>query len=181
MAYSVVGDLLLGDGSWIIDPAFDKQKFIDSAADEMDGKLGVIYQIPLAAISPATVLPEYQVKLLKTINNNLASGRIFLTIDASGDGARQHAYGLQLVNQAMMDLMAIANGDVVLDAVRRDQTGTNESSRYAGISNRDTESAVEMFEEQVMRGKDAYWRPGDPATSQGGMVIYPPRYLPGSE
>jgi hypothetical protein len=88
-----------------------------------------------------------------------------------------HAYALQLVKEALMELMAVANGDVVLiGAERVDGDGTPRGdiadaevadplARVPGAQNRDEFSAVEAFELNFMNpgtvGLEAVtWNPG---------------------
>lgn len=157
MAYSDVTDLLLGD--LVINPTVDKQKFVDQAAEEIDSKLGWLYKLPLEAISPATLLPGYQLLLLKGINNKLATGWLILTLDIAGEGTTLHAYGWALVREARSELMSLANGEVLLSATRI-QSDLNISDKIPGIHNEDSESLLLGFENTVMRGVPWYSRPG---------------------
>lgn len=156
--YSIVGDLLIGD--LLISASVDKQSFVNDAADEMDSKLGYIYKLPLEPVSPATQLPDFQVKLLKSINNRLASGRLILTLDIAGEGSQLHAYGWSLVRDARADLMRIANGDVDLYAVRSDVDLGKIPSRTPAIHNYDSESLVTVYENTIHRSDPWYARPG---------------------
>lgn len=156
MPYSDAADLLVGD--MIYPPGFDKDKYVTLAAEEMDSKLGYLYQIPLAPVNPP--LPEYQTLLLKTINNKLASGRLIMDISVGAELAAVHAYGSRMVNEALRDLVLIANGDVLLDAVRRVDGTVEAGSRVPGVRNQDSESLVLGFENTVLRGEPWYSRPG---------------------
>lgn len=165
MAYSEVGDLLLG--GMTVSLSLDKQKFVDDASDEIDSKLGFFYTLPL--VGPGdTALPEHEQKLLKLINNKLASGRIILTLAVPQEQAALHAYGLRLVTEAMNDLMLIANGQVDLTAVRVN-IGETVRDNAASVYNHDAESGVDMYENAVMRPGGAYWNPGEvvPSMTRG--------------
>lgn len=165
MPYSAIGDLLLGD--ILLKPGFDKQKFVNDAADEMDSKLGWRYALPLrveGVAPPGTEdswkdLPQHQVLLLKTINNRLASGRLILTLDMAGEQTTLHAYGWSLIQEALKDLIALANGDAVLDAEPMTPASAF-TNKAPSITNPDEESLLLGFENTVMRNTPWYSRPG---------------------
>lgn len=153
-AYSEQADLLIGD--MLLSPTLDRDRYIQSAADDINAKIGYLYKIPL--VPTDTELPLYQVLLLKSINNKLASGRLILDVAVGGEQATLHAYGLRLISEAMNDLMCIANGDVELLAERR-VTATDQAARLTpSVTNYDDESLMLGFENTVLKG-----RPLDPA------------------
>lgn len=163
--YSTVDDLLTGD--ILISQKVDKAKFVQEAADEIDSKLGFLYELPLAPAQPVPApqtpvpLEEHELLLLKGINNKLASGRLILTLDIAGEQTVLHAYGLRLITEAMNDLMLVANGQVLLSAVRQELSAGRRPDRTPICVNRDEESANDMFEAAVMRrGETARWQPG---------------------
>lgn len=163
MAYSTVDDLLLGDLP--VDPAL-KEQAVSQAADDIDAKLGVLYALPLAAVGGG-VIPAYQLKLLKGINNKLASGRLLMTLNVSAEAVGGlHSYGKLLLDEANQELLLIANGVVTLDAVRRGATPALDNSKLPAAVVRDTESLVEQYENGAMRGIPSYARPGDPLTAR---------------
>lgn len=153
MAYSAESDLLTGD--MMISARVSKAKFINDAADEIDAKIGWIYETPI----PVADLPRHQALLLKQINNKLASGRLILTLDIAGEQNSLHAYGYRLVREATEELNLIANGVVDLDAPRLDVEVTANDLTPA-IRNHDQESLLLGFEETVLRGTPWWSRPG---------------------
>lgn len=153
MPYSEVADLLIGDLA--LGPTVDPEKFVIQAGEEMDSKLGYIYELPI----DFDALPTHQQLLLKGINNKLASGRLILSIDLAEEGQHLHAYGLRLVNEATNELLMVANGTALLDATRLDPA--QDRDRVPSVKNRDAESAVDMFENHVLRGEPSYWSPGE--------------------
>lgn len=163
MSYSTEEDLLLGD--MVISPSLDRQKFINDASDEIDSKLGWLYELPLRAVSPATELPGYQLLTLKGINNKLASGRLILTLDISGEGTTLHAYGWQLIREAREELMVLANGEAALAAVRTGPDPTIGSDKIPAIRNYDEESLLTAYEYTVHRS-DPFWVQPGPAKTQ---------------
>lgn len=167
MSYSSEGDLILGDLQ--IPAAVSKQDFIDSAAEEIDSKIGFLYVLPI----PFNDLPLHQQLLLKQINNKLASGRLILTLDIAGEETSLHAYGLRLITEAMNELMCIANGDVDLTAPRTNPyDSSTDNNKAAAIVNHDAESAVDMFENSFMRGEPSYWNPGSPTVTANPPLDY---------
>lgn len=163
MAYSVVADLLIGD--LLISESVDRQKFVDLAAEEIDSKLGWVYELPLRTVgstSSSTAwqdLPLHQANILKSINNRLATGRLILTLDIAGEGTQLHAYGWHLVQEALGDLGVIANGDVDLNAERSADLAVAGDKRPA-VFQQDEESLLAGWENTVMRGVPWYSRPG---------------------
>jgi hypothetical protein len=159
VAYCEVNDLLVKDNGMMFSPTFDFMKFIVSAAEEMDGMMGEIYDLPLAGSAGGwTTLPLYQQLLLKQINVKLASGRILLTLQASGDTRALHAYGAKLIDEALAMLLPIINGDVVLET-----PGKNEEIRANSpiSAHHDTESLVDAWEALVHRGENTLAMPGE--------------------
>ena len=158
MAYCTSDDLLVGD---MVFGSLDVTDFINQAANEIDSKLGVIYKLPLSAAVGQTFvnLPQYQQLIVKNINIKLASGRLFLTT-AADDTSSLHQYGMRLVQEAMSELMAIANGLVELSAERREPIG-QEQDRIPRTLNHDEESMVDQYEKLVHRGENVYTLPGE--------------------
>jgi hypothetical protein len=165
MAYSTVADLLLGD--IVLNPALNKQKAVDDAAEEMDSKLGWLYALPLAPVGtdPVTAtsweaLPDHQVLLLKHINNKLASGRLVMALAMPGEQSSLHAYGWNLVKEATAELLLLANGSVLLEAIPLTDTIITSATLAPATINYDSESLLAGFENTVLRGTPWYSRPG---------------------
>lgn len=162
MPYSTVGDLLLGD--LVVSVTVDKQKFVDSAEDDINSKLGFRYKVPIDV--DATSFPLHQKLLLKTICNRLATGKLILTLDIAEEGTALHAYGLHLLREANADLLLIANGEVDLRGAEPTEGGAGrQTNRQPLVLNRDDRSAVSAFEEMFMGGQPVPtsaegWRPG---------------------
>ena len=107
MSYCTTADLLLGDIS--TSTALDPAKYVNDAADEIDSKIGFRYQTPVANTAPRPVL-----LLLKRLNAHLATGRLILAATISANQEELNAYGASLVNDAMLTLTAIAEGEMPL-------------------------------------------------------------------
>ncbi|HWI68184.1 MAG TPA: hypothetical protein VNS88_07365, partial [Nitrospiraceae bacterium] len=73
MGYSEVTDLLTGN---VPTPAYlSPQKYVDDAADEIDSKIGFVYETPIdVTYSSSNPVTRPVRLLLKRINNFLASG-----------------------------------------------------------------------------------------------------------
>ena len=154
-------------GAITISDKVNKQNFINEAADEIDSKLGFIYRLPLAPADVVTPdgnswmeLPRHEVLLLKTISNRLATGRLILSIDTAGEQTQLHAYGWYLVQEALAELMALANQVVDLTAVKIPLSESGQSDMTASVRNHDEESLLLGFENTVMRGEPWYSIPG---------------------
>jgi hypothetical protein len=127
----------------------DKQKFVNDAADEIDSKIGFLYQTPIDVTDdPSNPVVRPARLLLKRLNAILATGRMILAIDSSGEDDKLHAYGWSLVREATAAINNIADGDTPLDgAVLVDPTAN--SAKAAMIFNVDAESNVEAFYDRI--------------------------------
>lgn len=159
MAYSSTEDLLVGDLAW--SPRLPPSKFVDGAAEEIDTKLAVLYKLPLEKDGLPLSVNSWELRLLKQINNKLASGRAIMAFSVSSEDTAVHAYGSSLVREALSELMLVANGELLLDAQRVDSTVTvSAMSRVPETINHDEESLLLGFENTVLKGKPWYSRPG---------------------
>jgi len=159
MAYCATTDLLLGD----MEPgSIDLQSYVDSAAEEIDGRLGYVYDLDdvhgLEQDSPGWLI-------LKKINRFIASGRVIMAQAIAAENESLNAYGGSLVRLAYGDLALILSKELPLDA-----TAIGESvGRTPGIVNRDATSGVEAFEDNFMKWNGGLpsprvlpvWEPGD--------------------
>ena len=174
MPYVEEEDLLLGELSGMLPASVSPTQYLDMTGEEIDSKLGVLYVVPI----DIAILPNSQGSLIKSIQRKLASGRIIMSATISHSETSVHAYGMQLVKEALMELMAIANGDVVLVGAERvtgdgtprgdvpDAETTDSLARVPTASNRDALSAVETFEKNfmtqyVLPTEFTTWEPGD--------------------
>jgi hypothetical protein len=157
-----VGNLMLPEGE-------SRQPFIDEASDEIDGKLGWLYQTPIDLDS----LKYYERMMLKTICRKLAGGRMITTMAIPDESGSLNAYGARLLKEGLDELHAIASGDVPLSAARADLEGDSTSpdggghgavgARTPSVSGHDSESLVAQFERSVYGGVPSYAVPGDAA------------------
>lgn len=146
MAYSAPTDLLTGK---IPLPSYiDPQKVVDDAADEVDSKIGFLYETPLDT-SESGPLTRPARLLIKRINNNLASGRLILMVTSSEENKNLHAYGWSLVNEALEALRCIAEGEIPLGDDVPKIEGSASPVTVPLISNLDAESNVEAFYDRI--------------------------------
>lgn len=154
MAYSAPGDLLMGK---IPLPSYiDPQKVVDDAADEMDSKIGFLYQTPVDINELSSQLVRPARLLLKRINNNLATGRLILAIASPEENKNLHAYGWALVTEATKALECIAEGEVKLDGAPLVDTSGGEAVTTPLIDNLDAESNVEAFYDRLANPNYVY-------------------------
>jgi hypothetical protein len=141
MAYCEESDLLIGD---IPVPTYlKKDDYIQAAADEIDSHLGFIYKTPINVSEDGPLVRPARL-LLKRIAAHLASGRLIMAQDSSGQNEELHQYGLYLVNQAMEAIQAIKSGQVKLEGALPAE-GEKQSASVPLISNLDPVSNVEAF------------------------------------
>jgi hypothetical protein len=152
-SYSTTTDLLIGDvpTASTADPA----KYVQDAADEIDSRIGHIYATPVDISGTSATTRPAQL-LLKRLNNWLATGRLLMSADISGEENQTHAYATRLVDDASKALDMIASGQLVLDgAVKAD--GFSTQSQGPTYGNVDAESAVEAFYDRVANPNYLYW------------------------
>ena len=159
MAYVEETDLLLGELTNTLPASISVTEYLAMTQDEIDSKLGVMYVVPVDVDN----LPNSQGSLLKSIQRKLTSGRVIMAATVAHSDTTVHGYAIQLVKEALMELMAIANGDVVLVGAERVDGGgeprgdiddaevADPDARVPGATNRDDFSAVETFEDNFMR------------------------------
>lgn len=139
MPYCEIPDLVLGN----IPTPEDADKYIISAAEEIDSRIGLRYATPVVVADSIEERPTEL--LLKRINTFLASGRLILALDAGGEDDQLHQYGLYLVNEASSAIDAIVSGSIVLPGTT---PATEGSSIQTGpqLANVDDASSVEAFQ-----------------------------------
>lgn len=147
MAYSSPSDLLTGDLK--LPDYLSAQKFVDDAADEIDSRIGFLYATPVnvAALKADPKLRPIAL-LLKRINTFIASGRLIMATDVSGEAGRVHNYGLTLVRDANLALDSIVSGKTVLNIPPADPESDPLLSSPAQY-NKDPESNVDAFYDRL--------------------------------
>jgi hypothetical protein len=177
--YSTAADLLTGN---IPIPGYlSADKFVADAADEIDSKIGFVYDTPIDVADNSGVVRPAKL-LLKRINNFLATGRLLMAAASAGEDTNLHAYALKMVNDATAALEAIVSGDVLLEGATELNPSTDATPKGPRWYNPDTESAVDSFYETLVpvnaggsRVNGAlWWLDNLPATPLGYL---PPTYL----
>jgi hypothetical protein len=154
VAYCTTSDLKLGE---IPIPAYlDPQKEVNDAADEIDSKIGFLYQTPVnVGVGSTVVRPA--VLLLKRINASLASGRLLLALASPEENRNVHAYGWSLVKEAQAALDLIASGQLPLHGALPVEGVTEVAATAPLISNLDPESNVEAFYDRIANPSYIYF------------------------
>lgn len=147
MAYSTTQDLLTGDLR--LPDYISAQKFVDDAADEIDSRIGFMYATPVN-IPNLLAVPRLRpvALLLKRLNTFLASGRLIMATDVSGEKGRVHNYGLTLVRDANLALDNIVAGKVPLNIPPADPDSPFASTGPSQY-NKDPESNVDAFYDRI--------------------------------
>lgn len=168
MAYCEVADLLIGDIP--TSAQLDPQKYVNDAADEIDSKIGFVYDTPID-VTPTGPTTRPAALLLKRLNSHLASGRLIMAATILVEDKNLNAYGQYLVNDSMLTLDAIGvKRSIVLSGAALapgvTSTGDNQVVTAPMINNLDSASQVEGFYNKIaMPGSPwiapDYWaRPG---------------------
>jgi len=117
------------------------------ASDEIDMLISRYYKTPVL-FGTAELQEKYKptMLLLKHINIKLATGRLILAIDASGENQSVHAYGQSLVAEAMKLLDAIVERDIILEGADGNSNEPSEiATARAVVYQLDATSGVEDF------------------------------------
>ena len=167
---------MLGELVNSLPSTIDITQYLNMTGQEIDSKLGTMYQVPV----DIAALPNSQGALLTSIHRKLASGRVIMAATISHADTAMHAYAVQLVKEAQMELMTLANGDIVLIGAERvdgsgDPRGDIEDAevrdplaRVPASTQRDDYSAVKAFEDNfmkddILRRPIVPWEPGSRA------------------
>lgn len=116
-----------------------KQHYIEKAADDIDGKLGAIFELPLAYEEGS-----FEALWLKRVNKYLAIGQLVIDAAAGGEDTQLHAYGfhhLREANKALDDALA---GKVFLSFNKR-EGDPSDSDTGPSILNKEPASYVDSF------------------------------------
>lgn len=167
VAYSDPGDLLLGN---IPLPAYiDTTKLLQDVADEIDSRIGYVYQTPLDMTDTSPVARPARL-LIKRISRNLATGRLILQVASPEENARLNAYGWSLVSESLEALRMIVDGEVVLDGALPAEGASTPAITAPQIANLDTESNVEAFYNRLSNPNYQYTS-ADVYRSPDGLVL----------
>lgn len=161
VAYCTDADLLLGE---IPLPRYmSAAQKVQDAADEIDSRIGHVYQTPIDVSNGSTVSRPARL-LFKRINASLASGRILLAIASPEENRNLHAYAWSLVRDSLAALDQIVSGEIPIPgATPSEDAVADDSPALPLISNVDAESNVEAF----------YDRVGNPNFSYGSVLPRP--------
>lgn len=172
MAYSTVGDLLLGN---IPLPAGDKaDRAVQRASDEIDGILGARYKVP---INPSGAQQRSVKALLLTINNWLASGRLIEELTASSQTVEIHAYANKLISEAQATLLQIVSGQIILPGCELiGQDGGVSSETGPIIVNQDPSSQTAYYYDNI---DNPLWGVQNPQQAAIMRSAYPYGYCGG--
>lgn len=116
---------------------------IESAANEMDGMLGIRYQVPII-VSPNIADQKSTSYWLQSINAMLTAGRLLVSSAAPGSQTDTNNYGKYLIQNALNQINYVVTGrKVLLGALESEY----ESLSYVGpmIVNQDEFSQVDAF------------------------------------
>jgi hypothetical protein len=155
--YCDIDDLLLGEMP--LSSGLSRQKFINDSADEIDVRIGRIYDTPIQIAN----LENTSKLTLKLANARLASGRILMAQAQAAQDDSLHAYGMYLIREAENVIVSIESNRLPLDGatVRDDLIDTPAPT----IRNQDSHSPVDAFYGEFFGPvsplpTSPIWRPG---------------------
>lgn len=145
--YCLTTDLLTGN---IPTPGYmSPQKFVDDAGDEIDSKIGFVYETPIDISDTSEVVRPARL-LLKRINVFLATGRLLMAAASAGEDTSLHAYAKKMVDDATTALDAIFAGEIPIEGAVLINPAEEDVTKAPLWSNPDIESAVDSFYEQLV-------------------------------
>lgn len=146
MAYCETTDLLITP-DLPLPEGVSRSSYVNLAADEIDMIISRFYATPVV-FETLELEEKYKptLLLLKHINIKLATGRLILAVDASGENQSVHAYGLSLVEDAEKLLDAIIDRKIILEGAAGNTNEPNEIvTARAAVFQLDESSGVEDF------------------------------------
>lgn len=156
MTYCEVVDLLIGDLP--TSAALSPQKYVSDASDEIDSKIGFVYETPIDVVT-AGVTPRPVVLLLKRLNAHLATGRMILAATIIAEDKQLNAYGARMVADCELTMSQIATGALVLDGTVPSGLNGLPPPHVPMILNKDEESAVDAFYDRVVNPSYSFVTP----------------------
>jgi hypothetical protein len=156
VAYCTTDDLLL-DPQFNLPRGLSKDKYVQYAADKIDARLGRLYATPLMKDWTEVQKQEHSptVKLLKTINQHIASGMIICAMAMSAEDTGLNAYGASLIAEGDKVLDLILANEVYLEGADANPN-LKKDNEYVGPRPasyvHDQVSAVEAFYDMVNDG-----------------------------
>ena len=146
MSYCETTDLLI-TADLPLPVGVNRQSYVDMASEEIDMMISRYYSTPVV-FGTTEDQEKYKATLLllKHINIKLATGRLILAVDASGENSQVHAYGQSLVAQALALIDAIVERDVILEGAAGNSNEPSEiATARAVVYQLDDTSGVEDF------------------------------------
>lgn len=131
--YAVESDVSQTIGRLPIASGISVQSFIDDAYAQMNTYFIGIYEIPITIKSETTAITSGIVtNILKSIEKELAGGKLLLSLDTTSENDNIHSYGEYLVGEAEKKLQNIRDQILILPGVEQEtdiSEGTVKPSR----------------------------------------------------
>jgi len=129
-------------GKLPVSSGMSKQDFIDSAAAEMHTYMIGLYDVPITVPSSvATTVSGITSNILKSINQDLATGRLILALDTAGENETIHNYGSWLVDNSIDKLKQIKSQGIFLPGATLDTDRTDDVARVGRVDSSSPDSA----------------------------------------
>ena len=137
--YGDITDLDVGDISVLDDT---KTRHVNNAADEIDSRLGFMYQTPFTVSNTS----DAGWKLIQRLARFVASGRLLMEIAQASENQMVQAYAKRLLDDAEAAFALILEGKVNLSPATPSDPGSSVDNQNAvTVTNLDPYSQVEAF------------------------------------
>lgn len=139
--------------------------FVQNASDEMDSKLGFLYEVPFVQAHFA----PWVWTLIKQTANKIATGRLLLALNSGGEASAENAYGAGLLKEGLTALQEMVTGSMVLPGATPVASPSSTDGNGPTILVADQFSGVDTFYSNVMDPPlvppynspwTPFWRPG---------------------
>jgi hypothetical protein len=135
MGYAVASDLDQILAKLPVASGVLRQGFLDAAEAEIHAATIGIYEVPIVVPSSvATTISGVTVGILKSIEQDLAAGRLLLALATSTENTEIHDYGKFLVDGAVAKLTDIKTQVLILPGATLDSDPNDDKPRPSQIS-----------------------------------------------
>lgn len=110
------------------------QDFLDDAWGEMHSYMIGLYTIPVTIVDGTTAgASGITAQILKTIQKEMAGGKLLLSLDTTAESEGIHAYGETLINNAVSKLQDIQTQVLLLPGATLDTDVSDDAAKFPKI------------------------------------------------
>ena len=130
MGYAITTDLDQILSQLPVASGVSRQAFLDSAEAEIHTAMIGLYKVPVEVLSTvATTISGVTYNILKSIEQDLAAGRLILSLATTNENEQIHDYGKFLVDGATSKLKDIKTRVLILPGATVDEDRTDDNPR----------------------------------------------------